>query len=103
MVVDFTPAYIEDGVGIMTKVPSMERDNFVRIFKPFHHKVWLCVGGMVLTVGILLWFINNISPYSMTKINPSNAKEGELNLSMNMWVVFSSYMEQGRLVSVESI
>ena len=47
-------------------------------------------------LGVFLFFVNTTTPYSARKQTPDVAPEDEASLSMNMWVIFSAYMEQGK-------
>ena len=50
-------------------------------------------------LGVTLFLINSATPYSARKQNPQEASRDEASLSMNMWVIFSAYMEQGIVLS----
>ncbi len=45
--------------------------------------------------GLILFVINNATPYSAHKQSADSGGDDEVSLSMNLWVIFSSYMEQG--------
>ncbi len=50
-VVDYTQAFMEDGVGIIMSKPSPQADDMVRIFLPFHQYVWFAICSSVILVG----------------------------------------------------
>ncbi|KAK7498613.1 hypothetical protein BaRGS_00010273 [Batillaria attramentaria] len=90
-VVDFTVPYMEDGGGILTLRKDPNPD-LMRMFAPFTTTIWLATGGMVLLFGLVLFFINRFSPYSR---QARGGGEASWNVAVSVWIIFSSFMEQG--------
>ena len=49
--------------------------------------------------GVFLFLVNTTTPYSARKQNPDETVDDETSFSMNMWVIFSTYMEQGSAIT----
>ena len=48
---------------------------------------------------MFLFLVNTTTPYSARKQNPDEMVDDEASFSMNMWVIFSAYMEQGNAIT----
>lgn len=87
---------MEDGVGILTKKVTEEPYKIFKTLKPFTLKVWGAIGVVIMVVGILLFVINCLSPYTVDgqDVQVDTASE-QKKLKANLWVIYGSFLEQG--------
>ncbi|XP_050390556.2 glutamate receptor 4 [Patella vulgata] len=91
-VIDFTKPYMEEGIGILIRKPNSESKKMFKMFIPFAPEVWGCIVAGVIAVGVLLYIVNRITPYSNHKLY---SKTDQMMLKESIWLVYGSYMEQG--------
>ncbi|CAC5424224.1 GRID2 [Mytilus coruscus] len=96
-VIDFTVPIMEDGVGILTKKITEEPYKLFKTLKPFTLKVWGAIGMVIIVVGIFLYIVNRLSPYTVDgqDLMMDTAAE-QKKLKENMWLIYGSFLEQGR-------
>ncbi|XP_070572738.1 glutamate receptor ionotropic, delta-2-like isoform X2 [Ptychodera flava] len=95
-VVDFTKPYMNYGVGILIRKPS-KRKNMFAFLEPLNIWVWSCILAAFFIVGVLLYVLDRLSPYS----NHNLKREGfshcadDFDLKNSLWFAFASFMQQG--------
>ncbi|XP_063446900.1 glutamate receptor ionotropic, delta-1-like [Mytilus trossulus] len=94
-VIDFTVPIMEDGVGILTKKITEEPYKLFKTLKPFTLKVWGAIGMVIIVVGIFLYIVNRLSPYTVDgqDLMVDTAHE-QKKLKENMWLIYGSFLEQ---------
>ncbi|XP_076075814.1 glutamate receptor 2-like [Mytilus galloprovincialis] len=94
-VIDFTVPIMEDGVGILTKKITEEPYKLFKTLKPFTLKVWGAIGMVIIVVGIFLYIVNRLSPYTVDgqDLVVDTAHE-QKKLKENMWLIYGSFLEQ---------
>ncbi|CAG5132019.1 unnamed protein product, partial [Candidula unifasciata] len=85
-VIDFTIPYTEDGVGILTKRNKQDSQAMFRLFTPLQPVVWVCLGGSIIGVSLILYVINRQSPFTR--------REG-LSFFSCFWAILGSTLNQG--------
>nr|XP_006825247.1 PREDICTED: glutamate receptor ionotropic, delta-2-like [Saccoglossus kowalevskii] len=95
-VVDFTKPYMSYGVGILIRKPS-KRTNVFAFLEPLNIWVWGCILAAFFIVGVLLYVLDRLSPYSNhnVKITEEPAQSEEFDLKNSLWFTFASFMQQG--------
>ncbi|XP_069125666.1 glutamate receptor ionotropic, kainate 2-like [Argopecten irradians] len=94
-VIDFTKPFMEDGAGILTTRPDADSDKFFRIIRPFALPVWGCIAIAIVCVGLLLFIVNRLSPYTAYNRRHKDSSPEEVSLTSNMWLVFGTFVNQG--------
>lgn len=83
-------------MGIVTKRAGISLDKMFKVFKPFAPSVWGCIVVSVLAAGLILYAVNRFSPYTAyNDEEQSDDSPDQVHLTSNLWIIFSSYMEQG--------
>ncbi|XP_022085680.1 glutamate receptor ionotropic, kainate 2-like isoform X2 [Acanthaster planci] len=100
-VVDFTKPFMNYGVGILMQKPK-KKANIFAFLEPLHIKVWGCVLASLFVVGVLIYIVDRLSPYSSFRRENSPNPEA-FDLKNSMWFAFASCMQQGGDTSPLSI
>ncbi|XP_033627958.1 glutamate receptor ionotropic, delta-2-like isoform X1 [Asterias rubens] len=100
-VVDFTKPYMNYGVGILMRKPQ-KKTNIFAFLEPLDFNVWGCVLASLFVVGILIYIVDRLSPYSSFRRENSNNQDA-FDLKNSMWFAFASCMQQGGDTSPLSI
>lgn len=84
-------------MGILTKKITEEPYKLFKTLKPFTLKVWGAIGMVIIVVGIFLYIVNRLSPYTVDgqDLMVDTAHE-QKKLKENMWLIYGSFLEQGR-------
>ena len=93
-VVDFTKPYMNYGVGILMRKPQ-KKTNIFAFLEPLDFNVWGCVLASLFVVGILIYIVDRLSPYSSFRRENSNNQDA-FDLKNSMWFAFASCMQQGK-------
>ncbi|XP_077862981.1 glutamate receptor 2-like [Saccoglossus kowalevskii] len=96
-VVDFTKPYYQYALGIIISKPRTERGIFA-FMEPLSGPVWGCIAAALFVVGIFLFVIARLSPYSSfnySKKEYCECKGDDFNLKNSYWFALASLMNQG--------
>ena len=93
-VVDFTTKWMEDSAGILTLQPWVRTTAMFKIYAPFSYVIWLTLLGATLAVSLAIYGINHFSPFAQS--DDSNSSPNPRSFVTNLWLVFGSFVEQGR-------
>ncbi|XP_038053842.1 glutamate receptor ionotropic, kainate 2-like isoform X2 [Patiria miniata] len=100
-VVDFTKPYMNYGVGILMQKPQ-KKTNVFAFLEPLHIQVWGCVLASLFVVGVLIYIVDRLSPYSSFR-RENSPNQDAFDLKNSMWFAFASCMQQGGDTSPLSI
>ncbi|XP_077995962.1 glutamate receptor ionotropic, kainate 2-like [Glandiceps talaboti] len=96
-VVDFTKPFMNYGVGILIRKPN-KKSNVFAFLEPLNIWVWGCILAAFFIVGVLLYLLDRLSPYSnhnqrrQEHIHPHYTDDFDLKNSL--WFTFASFMQQ---------
>ncbi|XP_055954811.1 glutamate receptor ionotropic, kainate 2-like [Patella vulgata] len=93
-VVDYTTPVMEDGAGLILRKFEDTYGKIFRSFKPFTLNVWITIGFVLLAVGLILGFVDKVSPYR-GKTSEIGQEVKTTSVADDIWIVYGSYMEQG--------
>ncbi|XP_071946454.1 glutamate receptor ionotropic, delta-2-like isoform X3 [Antedon mediterranea] len=93
-VIDFTKPYMNYGVGILMKKPQ-EQHNVFAFLDPLAWTVWFSILAALFVVGILVYVLDRLSPYSSYRSNDRSPDVDDFNFRNSMWFAFASCMQQG--------
>ncbi|GFS08318.1 glutamate receptor [Elysia marginata] len=93
-VIDFTTAFAEEGVGILTRRPGFGSMEMFRLFKPFEALVWICLACSVIVISVVLFVINKTSPFAVRGFSHS-ASSPNLSLFHCFWAILACSLYQG--------
>lgn len=94
-VIDFTKPYLEDSTGILTRKPQDEDSQLFQMFKPYSGEVWGAIAAATFLVGVISFLVNYHTPYSGIRQGVNDSTTDEISFSENLWLIYSSAMEQG--------
>lgn len=77
-VVDFTMPFMNLGITILFKKPTLPEPELFSFLKPFSNEVWLYLASAYLGISLLLWILSRISPYEWTSAQSCDPEPLEL-------------------------
>ncbi|XP_070542726.1 glutamate receptor ionotropic, kainate 2-like isoform X2 [Ptychodera flava] len=94
-VVDFTKPFMNYDVSILIRKPQQATNTFA-FLQPLRISVWGCVLASILLIGVVMFLLDRLSPFSDYNVHRSS-KEGrsKFNLMNSLWFTFSGFMQQG--------
>ncbi|XP_063718675.1 glutamate receptor ionotropic, delta-2-like isoform X2 [Symsagittifera roscoffensis] len=90
LVVDFTASYMDYGVSILIPRPKKTTSIF-GFLEPLTVQVWICISVATFGVGLMLFVLSRLSPFSRFNILGTD----EFSFNNSMWFALASLMQQG--------
>ncbi|XP_033111554.1 glutamate receptor ionotropic, delta-2-like isoform X2 [Anneissia japonica] len=92
-VIDFTKPYMNYGVGILMKKTEEQRNVFA-FLDPLACTVWFSILAALFVVGIMVYVLDRLSPYSSYRSSNRSPDVDDFNFRNSMWFAFASCMQQ---------
>ncbi|KAH9512129.1 hypothetical protein DERF_010527 [Dermatophagoides farinae] len=97
--VDFTMPFMNLGIAILFKKPSVPEPEMFSFLKPFSVEVWLYLASAFLGISLMLWIMSRISPYEWEAPHGCDPEPMELcnqfSIGNSLWFTIGSLMQQG--------
>ncbi|OTF78230.1 kainate-selective ionotropic glutamate receptor-like protein [Euroglyphus maynei] len=97
--VDFTMPFMNLGIAILFKKPSVPEPEMFSFLKPFSVEVWLYLASAFLGISLMLWIMSRISPYEWEAPHGCDPEPTELcnqfSIGNSLWFTIGSLMQQG--------
>ena len=61
-VIDFTYAFMDDGMGIIMQKPTKDQGKILRVFTPLSNRVWLLLLASFFIISLILCGVNWVLP-----------------------------------------
>lgn len=97
--VDFTMPFMNLGISILFKKPTIKVPKLFQFLAPLSLDVWIYMVTSYLGVSLMLFILARLSPYEWDNPHPCDPEndvlENQFNLSNSFWFTIGSLMQQG--------
>lgn len=97
--VDFTLPFMNTGISILFKKPTIKVTSLFSFLSPFSTEVWIYLMGAYFAVSLVMFLIGRLTPYEW--INPHPCRQDDIvvenifNVRNSLWFNIGSLMQQG--------
>lgn len=97
--VDFTLPFMNTGISILFKKPTVKVTSLFSFLSPFSTEVWIYLMGAYFAVSLVMFLVGRLTPYEW--INPHPCRQDDIvvenifNVRNSLWFNIGSLMQQG--------
>ncbi|XP_074650306.1 glutamate receptor ionotropic, kainate 2-like [Tubulanus polymorphus] len=108
-IVDFTEAFMSSEAVAVARIKTQKQADVLAFLRPFHIHVWMAIAFAFVTIGLVMFFINQLDPneWRLTARQKDKADEirtlGALNITNSIWYTASSILNQGSEINPRSM
>ncbi|XP_013787893.1 glutamate receptor ionotropic, kainate 2-like [Limulus polyphemus] len=97
--VDFTMPFMNLGISILFKKPTVKVPKLFQFLAPLSLDVWIYMATSYLGISLMLFILARLSPYEWDNPHPcdpdNDVLENQFNLNNSFWFIIGSLMQQG--------
>ncbi|KAL3269197.1 hypothetical protein HHI36_008279 [Cryptolaemus montrouzieri] len=98
-VVDFSSPFMNLGIGLLIKKPTVKDIPLFSFLDPFTQDVWAYTATLLLALSVIFYLAYRLAPYEWVNPNPYDEHPDELEIEWSfkncVWLVLGSLLQQG--------